>query len=419
MHPIAPEPSPAGPTHATIARLRRQARAFQALTCVAAMCVGLMLVPALVGCATSAAGPSSAIAPSGGPTPLPTVDGMPFNQWYMNTTDADGAKLSHYVAEYGVEAKPGNTVIVLHGGWGSEHSSLVPAIRPLADQWRFVLYDQRGSLRSPATPPAKVTYSNLIEDLEQLRRRLGLEKVTLMAHSMGNMLAYGYLREHPDRVAGLVLVGPVLPGHDNGTEEAPRWAPPCVSEAWPGFALAEALASAERSKQWSRDASDRWIRIAEDEGLIPKDWAAQCPPGTDADRLQERYLKTDQQRTMGWRIIFTTVNTYSGRNWRETLGGMVFYNPRVAESIFAEPDYLDMVDAAWPALKSFKGPVRVIIGTHDYCDLGPTFWPRIVTVLPDARLETIKNAGHIPWMDEPAVFTQALRSAIEETNAGR
>lgn len=122
---------------------------------------------------------------------------------------------------------------------------------------------------------------------------------------------------------------------------------------------------------------------------------------------------------MGWRISFTTVNTYSGRNWRETLGGMVFYDPRVAESIFAEPDYLDMVDAAWPALKSFKGPVRVIIGTHDYCDLGPTFWPRIVAILPDARLETIRNAGHIPWMDEPAMFTQALRSAIEAANAGR
>ena len=397
---------------------RSQVRAFQALAFLTAMCVGLMLVLALAGCSTSPASPRSAVAPAGGPTPLPIVDGMPCNQWYMNTTDADGAELSHYVAEYGVEAKPGNTVIVLHGGWGAEHSYLVPAIRPLADQWRFVLYDQRGSLRSPATPPAKVTYANLIEDLEQLRRRLGLEKVTLMAHSMGNMLAYGYLREHPDRVAGLVLVGPVLPGHDNGTEEAPRWTAPCVSEVWPGFAEAEALASAERSRQWSRDASDRWIRIAADEGLIPADWAVQHPPETDPD-LRGLYLKTDQQRTMGWRISFTMVNTYSGRNWRETLGGMVFYDPRVAESIFAEPDYLEMVDAAWPALKSFKGPVRVIIGTHDYCDLGPTFWPRIVTAIPDARLETIRNAGHIPWMDEPAVFTQALRSAIEATNAGR
>ena len=137
----------------------------------------------------------------------PTEEGVPVRQWYMRTTDADGAKVRHYIAEFGTEAKPGNTVIVLHGGWGAEHSYLVPAIRPLADSYRFVLYDQRGSLRTPVTPPAKITYSALVEDLEQLRQRLGLEKITLMAHSMGNHLAYGYLRAHPERVAGLILVG--------------------------------------------------------------------------------------------------------------------------------------------------------------------------------------------------------------------
>ena len=118
---------------------------------------------------------------------------------------------------------------------------------------------------------------------------------------------------------------------------------------------------------------------------------------------------------MSWRIIFTATNTYSGRNWRETLGGMVFYNPAVAESIFAETDYFSQVDAAWPALKAFKGPVRVILGTHDYVDLGPTFWPRLVAAMPNARLDTIENAGHSIWMDEPEKFTRSLHSALEAT----
>jgi pimeloyl-ACP methyl ester carboxylesterase len=378
--------------------------------------VGAVLIHAFIGC-TALPKPQTS-AGTGQPTPLPTVDGVPVNQWYMNTLDADGAKLSHYIAEHGVESKPGNTVIVLHGGWGSEHSYLVPVIKPLADQYRFVLYDQRGSLRSPATPPAKITYANLIEDLEQLRQRLGLEKVTLMAHSMGNMLAYGYLRAHPERVAGLVLLGPVLPGHDNGTDEAPRMAGLFVNDVWPGFGMADAMAAVERSRQWSRDSELRWARIAADEGLIPKDWAVHHPPETDPD-LRALYLKTVQQQTMGWRLIFTLVNTYSGRNWRETLGGMVFYNAAVAESIFAEPDYLSMVDATWPALKAFKGPVRVIIGTHDYCDFGPTFWPKLVTAIPNAHLDTIQNAGHSIWMDEPEAFQRSLRSALAATTAGR
>ena len=375
---------------------------------------GLALVQAAIGCA---AGPKPAEGrPPSAAATLPTDEGIPVNQWYMNTTDADGAKLTHYIAEYGVESKPGNTVIVLHGGWGAEHSYLVPAIKPLADEYRFVLYDQRGSLRSPAVPPAKITYDALVEDLDQLRQRLGLEKVTLMAHSMGNMLAYGYLRAHPERVAGLILVGPILPGHDNGTEEAPRMVPLCVNDVWPDFSKADSDAMRDRMEKWRRDYNDRWARIAVAEGLIPADWAAQNAADPDPD-LNALYIKTDQQKTMGWRIIFTAVNTYTGRNWRETLGGMVFFHPAVAESIFAEPDYFSQVDAAWPALKAFKGPVRVIIGTHDYVDLGPTFWPRLVAAMPNARLDTIQNAGHSIWMDEAEVFTQSLRSALVESTA--
>jgi proline iminopeptidase len=374
--------------------------------------VGVVLIQAVVSCAARPV--SLANSAAGKPTPFPTEDGVPVNQWYMNTTDADGAKMSHYIAEYGVESKPGNTVIALHGGWGAEHSYLVPAIKPLASEYRFVLYDQRGSLRSPATPPAKITYANLIEDLDQLRQRLGLEKVTLMAHSMGNMLAYGYLRAHPERVAGLILVGPILPGHDIGTEEAPRMVPLCVNDVWPDFSKADSDAMLDRVEKWRRDYNDRWARIAVAEGLIPADWAAQNAADPDPD-LNALYIKTDQQRTMSWRIIFAATNTYSGRNWRETLGGMVFYNPAVAESIFAEPDYFSQVDAAWPALKAFKGPVRVILGTHDYVDLGPTFWPRMVAAMPNARLDTIENAGHSIWMDEPEKFTRSLHSALEAT----
>jgi hypothetical protein len=133
--------------------------------------VGVLIVQTIVGCAAR----PCPIEGAGKPTPLPTEDGVPVNQWYMNTKDADGTKLQHYIAEYGIESKPGNTIIVLHGGWGSEHSYLVPVIKPLAGEYRFVLYDQRGSLRSPANPPAKITYANLIEDLDQLRQRLGQE----------------------------------------------------------------------------------------------------------------------------------------------------------------------------------------------------------------------------------------------------
>ena len=123
------------------------------------------------------------------------------------------------------------------------------------------------------------------------------------------------------------------------------------------------------------------------------------------------------QKTMGWRISFTVPSTYSGRNWRQMLSGTVFYKPDVAKQVFAESDYGPMLDEGWRALKSFKGPVRVIIGTHDYLDLGPTHWPKVVDALPNAQLHTIQNAGHYIWMDEPEAFTQSLRTALEATVA--
>jgi pimeloyl-ACP methyl ester carboxylesterase len=338
----------------------------------------------------------------------PTEEGVPVRQWYMRTTDADGATVLHYIAEYGTEAKQGNTVIVLHGGWGAEHSYLVPAIRPLADTYRFVLYDQRGSLRTPVSPPAKISYTALVEDLEQLRQRLGLEKVTLMAHSMGNHLAYGYLRAHPERVAGLILVGAVPPAAYG--EDKPGF----LRDVWRDYSKADAAEIADRLKKWNREWSDRCTGIMVEEGIVPKDWAVAHPLETDPD-LRALYAKTDQQQTDFWRICFTAVNTYGGRNWREMRGGEVYYNDEVASAVLKDPAYQTATKEFWPALKAFKGPVRVIIGSYDYVDLGPTYWPRLVRGMRDARLDTIRNAGHSIWMDEPAAFAQSLRRALEET----
>ena len=47
----------------------------------------------------------------------------------------------------------------------------------------------------------------LVADLERLRREIGEDRMTLLAHSMGAQLAYAYLQRHPQRVGGLVMLG--------------------------------------------------------------------------------------------------------------------------------------------------------------------------------------------------------------------
>ncbi len=353
----------------------------------------------LAGCrTTSSADPEPAALKR---TPLPTDAGVLVNQWYMKTAD----EVVHYVAEFGTRSRPGNIVFVLHGGWGAEHSYLIPAIRPLADEYTFVLYDQRGSLRSPVNPPAKVTFSALVDDLDQLRQRLGQSKITLMAHSMGNHLAYGYLRAHPDRVDKLILVGATVPAPFGD----PR--PPFLADVWPDFSDADAAAITARQTAYDNDVFARTLRIAADEGLIPYE-AGSATPDTIKSFGLKNIITTDQQQTDWWRIQFTCINTFNGRNWRHMLGGQSFYSGAAGQAVLDDPDYQTATRDFWPTLKSFRGPIHVIIGTHDYVDLGPTMWPRLVAHVPSATLDTIPNAGHSIWMDEPTRFTRALRAAL-------
>lgn len=319
--------------------------------------------------------------------------------WYNWTTDG----IRHYVYETGQARAPGDTVVVLHGGWGAEHSYLVEPLQPLANRYRLVLYDQRGSLRSPA-PDSTLSLDRLVADLDDLRSALGLDQITLAAHSMGNALAYAYLDAHPDRVRGLVLIGAVPPAAFTG---APNMA--FVRKVWPA---ADSSALREAHGAFFREARQRAHRIIEREGLLPD--SLQDVPARDLDPYQ---VGDDRARTYAWRIFFTAVNTCNAENWRSMRGGQVFYNADVPRAVMSDRTYEARVRQFWPALRTFEGPVRVIMGTCDYVDLGPAVWPHIVERLPDAALQIVDGAGHSLWMDRPDAFREALGRALEAATA--
>ena len=104
----------------------------------------------------------------------------------------------------------GRPAVVLHGGPGG---AINPTMRRFFDpaRWRVALFDQRGCGRSRpnASLEANTTWT-LVEDIERLRRRLGVEKWTVFGGSWGSTLALAYAIRHPERVAGLVLRGVFL-----------------------------------------------------------------------------------------------------------------------------------------------------------------------------------------------------------------
>ncbi|HQT81619.1 MAG: prolyl aminopeptidase [Ferrovum sp. 37-45-19] len=101
----------------------------------------------------------------------------------------------------------GIPVVFLHGGPGAGAG---PMHRQFFDPtvYRIIIFDQRGAGRStPLGETRDNTTPLLIEDMEQLRRLLGINQWLIFGGSWGSTLALAYAQSHPDRCLGLILRG--------------------------------------------------------------------------------------------------------------------------------------------------------------------------------------------------------------------
>ncbi|MCL4543129.1 MAG: prolyl aminopeptidase [Chloroflexi bacterium] len=104
----------------------------------------------------------------------------------------------------------GKPAVVLHGGLGSGCS---PDVRRYFDPtvYRIVLFDQRGCGRStPHASDPKVdltcnTTDHLIEDIERLRKQLGIPRWLIFGGSWGSTLGLAYAERFPERVSEMIL----------------------------------------------------------------------------------------------------------------------------------------------------------------------------------------------------------------------
>jgi proline iminopeptidase len=95
-------------------------------------------------------------------------------------------------------------IVALHGGPGIDHSQFVPWLTPIADQAQLILVDHRGNGRSSRPPVETRTLANMADDLEALRKALGLGRIVVFGMSFGGMLALTYAAAYPDSIAGLI-----------------------------------------------------------------------------------------------------------------------------------------------------------------------------------------------------------------------
>jgi proline iminopeptidase len=102
----------------------------------------------------------------------------------------------------------GKPVFVLHGGPGFGcYPRLTQYFDP--DKFHIILADQRGAGRSlPSGEIRENTTQDLVEDIERLRKHLGIDqKILVFGGSWGSTLALAYAEAHPEQVAGMVLRG--------------------------------------------------------------------------------------------------------------------------------------------------------------------------------------------------------------------
>lgn len=99
-------------------------------------------------------------------------------------------------------------VLLLHGGPGGSSDSFEP-LEKLADTGRpVILYDQLncGDSEGPADP-SLWTVELYLDQLAFVRESLGPERLHLLGHSWGGMLAQEYALTHPEGLASLTLIG--------------------------------------------------------------------------------------------------------------------------------------------------------------------------------------------------------------------
>ena len=97
----------------------------------------------------------------------------------------------------------GEPLFLIHGIGASRHS-FDGLVKHLKAEFRCISYDLRGHGLSP-TPPPPYTLDDLVEDLEALRRELGINKAHFAGHSLGGMIGPAYARKYPEHVLSLGL----------------------------------------------------------------------------------------------------------------------------------------------------------------------------------------------------------------------
>jgi proline iminopeptidase len=248
--------------------------------------------------------------------------------------------------------------MVIHGGPGGDHSGFKPGYTPLAARMQLVYFDHRGQGRSDAADPATYTLDENVDDMEALRRHLGLGPIVSIGTSYGGMVAMAHAARYPDAVSHLVLI---------------------VTAAHGGFvARAEAFIR-EHGTEEQREVCEML-------------WAG----GFRSEVEMRRYY-----RIMG-PMYARSYDAAAGDAGR----ARTIHSPEPLNRAFGPEGFLRRFDLR-PELSRITAPTLVLAGRHDWI-CPPEFSEEIASLIPGADLRIFERSSHSVRSDEPEAMVDAI-----------
>jgi pimeloyl-ACP methyl ester carboxylesterase len=125
--------------------------------------------------------------------------------YQSQTANVNGVKI-HYL-----KAGTGKKPLVLIHGFGETSRMWIPLFADFGRDYTIIAPDIRG-LGDSSRPPSGYDKKTAAVDIRELVKSLGYERIDLVGHDIGLMVAYAYAAQYPNEVEKLALLEAPIPG---------------------------------------------------------------------------------------------------------------------------------------------------------------------------------------------------------------
>ena len=286
---------------------------------------------------------------------------------------------SYHAETYGDPANP--VVISVHGGPGGDYRSIL-ALQALADEYYIVFFDQRGAGLSPRVDPEEITLESAIADLDSIVEYFGQgEKVNIVGHSWGAMLASAYLGRYPQKIDHVVLAEP---GFLN-TNSAEEWAAGTQMRFSPSvlYYFMKTKFESMHVKEPDDQAADDYF--SHQINLYQGDDHPQASYYCQGDKPDEN---------VSWRFGAAAGNAIS------------------QEAVDQDGNFDINLTAG---VEQYEYKILFMTGECQQL-IGADFQSRQMALFPRAELAVISNAGHEMFFENPEASIEAVRAYLNASN---